>query len=54
MISGPIVVYRLVGEMFGICCNAAVNKKNKLAYLENCSKRNLGRKVAMLYFAVET
>src|SRR5277367_5819434 len=51
---GPIVVYRFVGETFGICWRAAVNKKNKLAYLENCSNKNFGRKVTMLYFAVDT
>ena len=54
MQSGTMVVYLDVGEMPGICCKMAVNKKNKLAYLENCSLRNLGRKVTMLYLAVET
>ena len=51
--NGTIVVYRLVGDMPGICWRIAVNKKNKFAYLENCSKRNFGRKVKTLYFAVE-
>ena len=68
--NGAIVVYLLVGETPGICCMQAVNKKNKLAYLENCSvcvsaqvtdiininvpKRNFGRNVARLYLLVET
>ncbi len=51
---GPMVVYRLVGERLGICCRAAVNKKKMLANFENCSNRNLGRKVATLYLAVDT
>lgn len=32
----------------------AVNRKKMLAYLENCSRRNFGRKVIKLYFAVDT
>ena len=32
----------------------AVNKKKRLAYFENCSNKNLGINVKMLYFAVET
>src|SRR3954468_23396106 len=52
--SGPMVVYLFVGDRPGICCRPAVNKKNMLANFENCSKRNLGRKVATLYLAVET
>ena len=35
--SGTMVVYREVGEIPGICCRMAVNKKKRLAYLENCS-----------------
>ncbi len=35
--NGRIVVQRLVGETSGICCMQAVNRKNKLAYFENCS-----------------
>lgn len=35
---GAMVVHRFVGDTPGICCMHAVNKKNKLAYLENCSR----------------
>lgn len=35
--KGSIVVYRFVGETPGICWIHAVNRKNKLAYFENCS-----------------
>ena len=35
--SGAMVVYLFVGETPGICWMQAVNKKNKFAYLENCS-----------------
>lgn len=35
--SGAMVVYLFVGDTPGICCMHAVNKKNKLAYFENCS-----------------
>ena len=53
MNRGTMVVYRDVGEIPGICCRMAVNKKNKLAYLENCSYKNLGKNVTTLYFVVE-
>ena len=49
-----MVVYLLVGLMLGICCIMAVNKKNKLAYLLNCSYKNFGTNVAILYLVVET
>ena len=32
-----MVVYGFVGETPGICWMQAVNRKNKLAYFENCS-----------------
>lgn len=31
------MVYLFVGETPGTCCINAVNRKNKLAYFENCS-----------------
>ncbi len=34
---GTIVVYGLVGDTPGICWMQAVKRKNRLAYLENCS-----------------
>lgn len=34
---GTMVVYWFVGETFGICWMQAVKRKNRLAYLENCS-----------------
>lgn len=37
--SGTIVVYCCVGDTPGICCIHAVNRKNKLAYFENCSTK---------------
>src|ERR1700760_2583578 len=52
--KGAMVVYLFVGLMLGICWSIAVNKKNKFAYLLNCSNRNLGTKVAALYFVVLT
>ena len=36
-VRGAMVVYGLVGETLGICWMHAVNKKNRLAYLLNCS-----------------
>jgi hypothetical protein len=39
--KGAIVVYRFVGETPGICWIHAVNKKNKLAYFENCSVNHI-------------
>ena len=34
-----MVVHLLVGETPGICWMHAVKRKNRLAYLENCSER---------------
>ncbi|KAH3681603.1 hypothetical protein WICPIJ_007477 [Wickerhamomyces pijperi] len=48
-----MVVYLFVGDTSGTCWITEVKRKNKLAYLENSWKRNLGRKVAKLYFVVE-
>lgn len=35
--NGAMVVYLLVGLTPGTCCMNAVNRKNRLAYFENCS-----------------
>ena len=35
--NGAIVVYLFVGDTSGICWMQAVKRKNRLAYLENCS-----------------
>jgi hypothetical protein len=48
------VVYGEVGLTPLICWMHAVKRKNRFAYFENCSYRNLGMNVRTEYFAVET
>lgn len=45
---GTRVVYLPVGDTSGICCSNAIIKKNILAHLRNCSKRNRGMNLITL------
>lgn len=44
---GTMVVHLFVGETPGTCWIRAVNRKNKLAYLENCSEKEMSLKILL-------
>lgn len=43
-----------VGDTSGICCKAAINKKNAFEYRRKDSNKKSGKKLKALYFVVET